>query len=151
MTGDSSNIFTLVQGTTIDGDVTLGGSMTQSDSDKSTSSGNTAVVLQGNLNGNFIIGQGASLSSVGNQARGILVLGPMAPCADNAGLGYTCANSGTAIASTGAFTNYGTIAVYGTYPSQPQRRQFRKRQRRRDRQVRSPADFSTPALRPPMA
>ncbi len=115
VTGDSSNIFTLVQGTTIDGDVTLGGSMTQNVSDKSTTSGNTAVVLLGNLNGNFLIGQGAALTSIGNQARGIFIVAPIAPCADNAGLGYTCANSGTAAASTGAFINYGTIAVYGTF------------------------------------
>jgi hypothetical protein len=112
--GDSSNIFTLVQGTTIDGDVIMGGSMVQTVSDKSTTGGNTAIDIAGNLNGNFLIGQGASLTSIGNQARGIVILGPITPCVNNAGKGYTCANSGTAAASTGTFANFGTITVYGT-------------------------------------
>ena len=112
--GDTSNIFTLVQGTTIDGDVIMGGTMVQRPSDKSTSNGNTAFALEGNLNGNFVIGQGASLTAVGNQARGIVVLGPIAPCANNSSLGYTCANSGTATQSTGAFANFGSINVVGT-------------------------------------
>ncbi|MEO8896296.1 MAG: hypothetical protein ABI450_10480, partial [Rhizomicrobium sp.] len=112
--GDTSNIFTLVQGTTIDGDVTMGGTMVLSASDKSTSFGNTAVDIEGNLQGNFIIGQGATLTSVGNQARGIVVLGPITACVNNAGNGYTCANSGTATASTGTFANFGSIAVLGT-------------------------------------
>jgi hypothetical protein len=112
--GDGSNIFTLVKGTTIDGDVTLGGSMVARASDKSQSLGNTAIAVEGNLQGNFVIGQLASLTAVGNQARGIAILGPITPCVDNAGVGYTCANSGTATASTGAFANFGTIQVLGT-------------------------------------
>ncbi len=112
--GDGSNVFTLQQGTTIDGDVLLAGSMSETVSNKSTTQGNTAFDIEGNLNGNFVIGQLATVSSVGNQARGILILGPMAPCANNAGVGYTCANSGTANASTGAFANFGTISVVGT-------------------------------------
>lgn len=112
--GDTSNIFTLLQGTTIDGDVIMGGTMVQTASDKSTTLGNTAIALEGNLNGNFIIGQGAALTAVGNQARGIVILGPLVPCANNSALGYTCANSGTATASTGAFANYGSINVLGT-------------------------------------
>jgi hypothetical protein len=112
--GDSSNIFTLVQGTTIDGDVTMGGTMVLSASDKSTTFGNTAIDIEGNLQGNFIIGQGASLTSVGNQARGIVILGPITACVNNAGNGYTCANSGTATASTGTFANFGSITVFGT-------------------------------------
>jgi Autotransporter beta-domain len=114
VTGDSSNIVTLVQGTTVDGDVTMAGTMTLRPSDKSTSSGNTAIDLEGNLNGNFVIGQLASIASIGNQARGIMILGPIAPCADNSSLSYTCANSGTANASTGVFANYGAISVVGT-------------------------------------
>ncbi|MES2254147.1 MAG: autotransporter outer membrane beta-barrel domain-containing protein [Pseudomonadota bacterium] len=112
--GDSSNIFTLVQGTTIDGDVTMGGTMVLSASEKSTTFGNTAIDIEGNLQGNFIIGQGASLTSVGNQARGIVILGPITACVNNAGNGYTCANSGTAAASTGTFANFGSITVFGT-------------------------------------
>lgn len=113
--GDTSNIFTLVQGTTIDGDVTMGGSMILTASDKSTSAGNTAIDVEGNLNGNFIIGSGATLTAVGNQARGIVILGPIKPCADNSSVGYTCANStNAATKSTGAFANFGTITVTGT-------------------------------------
>lgn len=116
--GDNSNILTLVQGTTIDGNVTMGGTMTLRASDKSQSGGNAAIVLDGNLNGDFKIGQPGSLATIGNQSRGILVLGPIAPCADNASLGYTCANSGTANASTGAFANLGNISVVGIqYPN----------------------------------
>jgi hypothetical protein len=112
--GDSSNIFTLFQGTTVDGDVLMAGSMSLQPSDKSTTQGNTAIDIEGNLNGNFIIGQLSTVQSVGNQTRGIVILGPVAPCADNAGVGYTCANSGTAAASVGAFANFGSISVFGT-------------------------------------
>ena len=112
--GDSSNLVTLVQGTTIDGDVNLGGSMTLAASNKSTTRGNTAIDLEGNLNGNFVLSPLSTLTSIGNQARAIVILGPIAPCADNAGAGYTCANSGTAAASTGTFANFGTITAVGT-------------------------------------
>ncbi len=112
--GDNSNVITLFQGTTIDGDVNLAGSMSLTPSIKSTAQGNTAIDIEGNLNGNFVIGQLASVSSVGNQARGLVILGALAPCADNSGVGYTCANSGTAAASAGAFANFGTIVVVGT-------------------------------------
>ena len=112
--GDGSNIFTLQQGTTIDGDVALAGSMTETASDKSTTRGNTAVDIEGNLDGNFIIGQASSLTSIGNQARTIFISGPIAACANNANVGYTCANSTTANASTGAFANFGAISAIGT-------------------------------------
>ena len=112
--GDGSNIFTLQQGTTIDGDVNLAGSMTETASDKSTARGNTAIDIEGNLNGNFVIGQSSSLTSIGNQARTVFITGPITPCADNSSVGYTCANSGTAAASTGAFANFGSISAIGT-------------------------------------
>ena len=114
MVGDGSNIFTLQQGTTIDGDVTLAGSMIQTASDKSNTRGNTAIDIEGNLNGNFVIGQASSLVSVGNQARAIFITAPIAACANNSSVGYTCANSGTANASSGAFANFGSITAIGT-------------------------------------
>ena len=51
---------------------------------------------------------------MGNQARGIVITGPITPCVNNAAAGYTCANDGTAAASSGAFANFGTISVVGT-------------------------------------
>ena len=117
--GDSSNIFTLFQGTTIDGDMNMGGTMSLAASDKSTTQGNTAFDIEGNLNGNFVISQLASVSSVGNQARGIFITGALTPCVNNAAASYTCANDATAAASTGAFANFGTISVTGTtFPNQ---------------------------------
>src|SRR5262249_32820592 len=88
--GDGSDIFTLQQGTTIDGDVTLAGTMTEAASDKSTQRGNTAIDLEGDLKGNFIIGQASSLASVGNQARAVFITGPITPCTNDATAGYTC-------------------------------------------------------------
>jgi len=111
--GDQSNDFTVLQGTTIDGDVVIAGSMGLSRSTNSSVAGDTAVDIEGNLQGNFLIAQGSAISAVGNQARGVVILGPLSPCQDNASVGYTCANSGTALASTGGFYNFGTIAVRG--------------------------------------
>lgn len=111
--GDQSNIFTLLQGTTIDGDVIMAGSMGLSRSLNSNVAGDTAVDIEGNLQGNLLIAQGAVVSAVGNQARGMVILGPISPCQNNSGVGYTCANSGTSLASTGGFYNFGTISVLG--------------------------------------
>ena len=112
--GDGSNIFNLQQGTTIDGDVILSGPMTETASDKSTQRGNTAIDVEGNLQGNFILGRTSSLTSVGNQARAIFITGAITPCADNSSAGYTCLNSGTANASSGVFANFGSITAVGT-------------------------------------
>lgn len=117
--GDGSNILTLIQGTTVDGNIGLSGTMTETASDKSTAQGNTAIDIEGNLNGNFVIGSLSTLTAVGNQARGIFITGAISPCANNSSVGYTCANSGTAAASTGAFANFGSISVIGTtFPNQ---------------------------------
>ena len=114
--GDGSNIFTLQQGTTVDGDVVLAGSMTETASDKSTSRGNTAIDIEGNLNGNFSIGQSSTLISIGNQARAIFITGPIKPCVANSSVGYTCANPSI---TTGAFANFGSISAVGTtFPNQ---------------------------------
>jgi hypothetical protein len=111
--GDESNAFTLVQGTTIDGDVIMAGSLSLTRGLNSTVAGDTAVDIEGNMQGNVLISQGASVTAIGNQARGFVILGPISPCVDNAGVGYTCANSGTALASTGGFYNFGSISVVG--------------------------------------
>jgi hypothetical protein len=111
--GDQSNVFTLVQGTTIDGDVVMAGSLGLTRSLNSNTAGDTAVDIEGNLQGNLLIGQGSIVSSIGNQARGMVILGPISPCVDNAGVGYTCANSGTTLASVGGFYNFGSITAVG--------------------------------------
>src|ERR1700678_490042 len=112
--GDESNVLTLVEGTTIDGDVVMAGSLGLTRSVNSTIAGDTAVDFEGNLQGNMLIAQGASVTSVGNQARGFVILGPISPCQDNSSVGYTCANSGTALASTGGFYNFGACSVIVT-------------------------------------
>src|SRR6202522_2213234 len=112
--GDESNVLTLGEGTTIDGDGVVAGSLGLTRSVNSTIAGDTAVDFEGNLQGNMLIAQGASVTSVGNQARGFVILGPISPCQDNSSVGYTCANSGTALASTGGFYNFGAISVIGT-------------------------------------
>lgn len=111
--GDQSNVFTLQQGTTIDGDLIMAGSMGLSRSLNSNVAGDTAVDIEGNLQGNLLISQGAVVSALGNQARGLVILGPISPCQNNSSVSYTCANSGTSLASTGGFYNFGTISVLG--------------------------------------
>jgi hypothetical protein len=111
--GDESNAFTLVQGTTIDGDVIMAGSLGVTRSLNSTIAGDTAVDIEGNLQGNLLIAQASSVTAIGNQARAFVILGPISACQDNASVGYTCANSGTAVASTGGFYNFGSISVIG--------------------------------------
>lgn len=111
--GDESNAFTLVQGTTIDGDVVIAGSVAVSRSVNSTIAGDTAVDIEGNLQGNFELAEGASVTAIGNQSRAMVILGPISACQNNASAGYTCANSGTTLASTGGFYNFGTISAIG--------------------------------------
>ncbi|HKD46703.1 MAG TPA: hypothetical protein VKB67_03395, partial [Rhizomicrobium sp.] len=111
--GDQSNLFTLVQGTTIDGNVVMGGSLGLTRSQNSTTAGDTAIDIEGNLQGNLLFGQGAVVTAIGNQARDMVILGPISPCQNNASVGYTCANSGTALASTGSFLNFGSITAIG--------------------------------------
>jgi hypothetical protein len=115
--GDISNVLDLVQGTTMDGDIKLSGSMVSNTSKDSLAAGLTAIYLEGKLNGNFVIDNLGSVNVVGNQARGVWVLGPIGPC-DSAALtavGETCAlNTNGVTFSTGAFVNAGSIEVLGT-------------------------------------
>ena len=109
--GDTSSAFELVQFTQIDGDLILGGTISMTPSDKSTAVAASAVDLEGNLNGNFVVASGGIISNVGNSARGISVLGPIGTCdtAAMAAHSLTC-NAG----SVGAFIVNGTISVTGT-------------------------------------
>ena len=114
--------------------MTMAGTMSLAASDKSTTSGNTAFDIEGNLQGNFVVGPALNLTSIGNQARGIVITGPITPCVDNAARRLHLRHAGTAAASSGAFANFGSISVDRHHHPQSQGRQCRKRQRRRDRQ-----------------
>ena len=76
--------------------------------------------LDGNLQGNLVFDNTSNLNNIATQARGVVILGPISPCVDNAGLGYTCATAstavvgGTTLGNVGAFVNGGTIRVLGT-------------------------------------
>jgi hypothetical protein len=65
--GDESNAFTLVQGTTIDGDVIMAGSLSVTRGLNSTVAGDTAVDIEGNMQGNVLIDRqpGAGLCDSG--------------------------------------------------------------------------------------
>jgi hypothetical protein len=112
--GDSSALFKLDSGTTINGDVTLSGSMQQTPTDlgsKSSISG-IGVDVEGNINGNFVIDSAGALSNVGSGARGVNIIGNINPC--DASTGAAC----TATPEPGFFYNGGSIAVNGVqFPS----------------------------------
>ncbi len=118
--GDQSYLFYFAQGTTIDGNVSFGGNMSLTTSKNSAAVGATAMELDGNLQGNLVFDNSTNLANVANQARGVVVLGPITPCVSNADLGYTCATAstavvgGTTLGNVGAFVNGGAITVVGT-------------------------------------
>jgi len=118
--GDQSYIFYFAQGTTIDGNVGFGGTASLTASKNSAAAGATALELDGNLQGNLVFDNTANIINVGPQSRGVALLGPITPCVSNAGLGYTCAVSntavvgGTTLGNVGTFVNGGAISVVGT-------------------------------------
>jgi hypothetical protein len=112
--GDSSSAFYLVQGTKIDGNVDLGGSMTMAPSSGSKGSSAVLVNFDGTVNGNLVIDNTARLINVGSGARGVQVLGGVHTCdsAAESAAGLTCAST-----SNGTFINAGAIQVIGVqYP-----------------------------------
>jgi hypothetical protein len=118
--GDSSFAVFFAQGTTLDGNLGLGGTMALSPTKNSSASGATLIEIDGNLQGNLVLDNATRAENVGSLARGIAILGPISPCVNNAGLGYTCASAstsivgGTILGNTGAFVNGGAITVVGT-------------------------------------
>ena len=118
--GDQSYVFFLLQGTTIDGNVGFGGPITLSTAKNSTAAGATAMEIDGNIQGNLVFDNTSNLNNVASQARGVVILGPISPCVNNASLGYTCATAstavvgGTTLGNVGAFVNGGGITVLGT-------------------------------------
>lgn len=114
--GDNSSALGMAFGTTVDGDIILGGPISMSPSDKSTASGSTLVDLEGVLNGNFVVSSGASLINVGSGARGVALLNQIGACdaAAMGGVGLTCPTG-----STGAILVNGQIQVAGTTTPNP--------------------------------
>ena len=118
--GDQSYLFYFAQGTTIDGNVGFGGASQLVTSKNSTAAGATAMEIDGNLQGNLVFDTTSNVTNFANQARGVVILGPISPCVNNASLGYTCAASstavvgGTTLGNVGAFVNGGSITVLGT-------------------------------------
>ena len=117
--GDNSYLVYLVQGTTVDGNISLGGTMTQQPSASSTATGAVAVQLDGNIQGNLVFDQATSLTTFGSGARGVVLTGSITPCVNNPGLSYTCATTstitgGTALGNAGAFVNAGALSSTGT-------------------------------------
>ena len=118
--GDNSYAVFFAQGTTIDGNMRLGGVMVMSPSKDSRVAGSTLIELDGNLQGNLVLANTFNAQNVGLSARGVAILGPISPCLDNASLSYTCATAstalvgGTTLGNVGAFVNSGQITVVGT-------------------------------------
>ena len=119
--GDGSYGILLQRGTTINGNFSIGGPVALQPTvivgDKS--SGNTAVELDGNIQGNLVFDTQAAVTSIGNAARGVVLLGSLKPCQDIARLSYTCGTSspiagGAALGNVGAFVNAGAISSTGT-------------------------------------
>jgi hypothetical protein len=107
--GDTSSILRLDSGTTMNGNITLSGAMSETPSDvNSTSSASgTAIDIEGNLNGNLSLDSAALLTNVGQGARGITILGNIGPC--DTSTGAVCATP----AEPGFFANNGSISVTG--------------------------------------
>ena len=118
--GDSSYGIFMAQGTTVDGNITLGGAIAMQNSKNSTAAGATLIEFDGNIQGNLILNNTTQAQNIGLQTRGLAILGPISACQDNASLSYTCAaastavSGGTVLGNTGALINGGTIAVVGT-------------------------------------
>ncbi|HWY60813.1 MAG TPA: autotransporter domain-containing protein [Rhizomicrobium sp.] len=118
--GDQSFALYFAQGTTIDGNIGLGGTVAMSPSKNSSATNATLIELDGNLQGNLVFDNTTNAQNIGTLARGVAILGPISACLNNASLGYTCAAAstatvgGTTLGNVGAFVNGGAITVVGT-------------------------------------
>ena len=110
MNGDGAAGLYLVQGTTVDGDMTMGGVWSSTPTGKNSAGGSVLVDLDGVLNGNFIFDNTTIGQIVGKGVRGIAVLGGMHAC-DSAAV--TAVGRSCAAGSTGSLVNKGTLTVAG--------------------------------------
>ena len=95
--GDGSYAIFFNQGTTIDGNFGLGGTVAMTQSKNSSAVASTLIELDGNLQGNLVMDNTTHLQNIGSQARGIAILGPISACLDNASLSYTCGSASTSL------------------------------------------------------
>ena len=105
--GDQSTGILTDTGSTLNGDLLLGGTlqMAPTTANSSSATGLSIANLQGVINGNVIIAAGSSYSAIGNGAQGIVI-----------GIGgiHACNTTATpACTEIGSFVNSGTIAVGG--------------------------------------
>ena len=118
--GDNSFAIYFNQGTTIDGNINLGGTVAMAPSKNSSAAGATLIELDGNLQGDLVLDNTAKPQNVGPQARGIVILGPISPAwtmpasAIPAPAPRTAVVGGTTLGNVGAFVNGGAITVVGT-------------------------------------
>ena len=123
--GDSSFAFYLLNGTTVDGNITFGSTVSllpttiPTTKTAPTTSGASAIELDGNIQGNVVFEQTAAVTDVGLGALGVRILGQISPCQNNASVGYTCGSAsviagGTTLGNAGAFVNAGAISSTGT-------------------------------------
>ena len=99
LTGDNSMGIEVGSNTTLNGDVTILGSLTgQPTTINSTSSGSlTGIYIAGNMNGNFSVGTGAAVETTGSGSVGFNLAGAL----------------------NGSFVNNGNITVTGTSSAKP--------------------------------
>jgi hypothetical protein len=110
MNGDGNTGLYLMQGTTVDGDMTMGGVWSSAPTGRNSAGGSMLVDLDGVLNGNFVFDNTTIAQIVGKNVRGIAVLGGIHAC-DSAAVtaaGRTCAAN-----SAGSLVNLGTLTVAG--------------------------------------
>jgi Autotransporter beta-domain len=108
--GDSSAAFLLTQGTKVTSNILIGGGgIIQNSTVNSTASNSIMVLLDGTVNGNFILQSG--LSGVGGGLIGVQELGGIHSCTSDANRpsGFTCPAS-----SGGSFINAGAISLIGS-------------------------------------
>ncbi len=106
--GDGSSAIYIAQGTSVTGNILVGGSISQLPSDKSTTGGGVVLDLDGTVNGSVL--NSAAITGIGNGIRGIYTAGGIHSCLSdtNAPTGFTCPTF-----SEGALINSGSVSLAG--------------------------------------
>jgi hypothetical protein len=116
--GAASSAYRQSADTRVDGDITIGGSVTGTVPTASTNpGGNTLFLFDGEVNGNVYFDPSTAASSNGQDARGIAVLGGIHACANSnrtaaqTAAGYTCPSGNGK--GQGALINAGSVIALG--------------------------------------
>ncbi len=125
--GDNSYGVYMLNGTTVDGNITFGSTVslqptnipTTKSTAANTPTGATTIELDGTIQGNLVFEQTANITNVGKASIGVRLLGTISPCVNNASINYTCGTAstlagGAPLGNTGAFVNAGNISSTGT-------------------------------------